>query len=153
MKNFGPHRLFGDPRINRAAIGLDRVFEMIETLTSDNGNFPPFDIEKVDADGFRITLAVAGYSESELSIETENDILTVKGTKAQEGAEREFLHRGIASRSFERKFHLADHVEVKSASYANGLLVIELKREIPEAKKPRKVDIGSPAGAEPTEAA
>lgn len=145
MKTF-QHRIFADPRFTRAAIGFDRVFDLIEGLASDAcGNFPPYDIEKTGADGFRITLALAGYAESELSVETESDVLTVKGTKAQEEGEREFIHRGIASRSFERKFHLADHVEVKSASYANGLLVIELQREIPDAKKPRKFDLGQPA--------
>jgi len=152
MKTF-QHRIFADPRFTRAAIGFDRVFDLIENLTDAGGNFPPFDIEKVDTDGFRITLALAGYSESELSIETENDVLTIKGTKAQDTAEREYLHRGIANRSFERKFHLADHVEVKSASYANGLLVIDLKREVPEAKKPRKVDIVNATPVETAEKA
>lgn len=143
---------FADPRtINRAGIGFDRILNVLETLTADaGGNFPPYDIERVDTDGFRLTLALAGYGEEEIALEVEDGVLTVKGTKAEETGQREFLHRGIAARSFERRFRLADHIEVKSAAMANGLLVIDLLREVPEAKKPRRIEIGKKAAdAEP----
>ncbi|MNT62839.1 Small heat shock protein IbpA [compost metagenome] len=108
--------------------------------------YPPYNIERTGENAYRITMAVAGFDETELSIEAREHTLTIKGEKSEEKAEEnQFLHRGIAKRAFERRFQLADHVEIKSASLKNGLLHIDLTREIPEAAKPRRIDITSVA--------
>lgn len=113
--------------------------------TDKQPSFPPYNIEALDKDKYRITMAVAGFSDNELTIESENNTLKVTGTKANkdENAERKFIHQGIAERNFERKFQLGDHVKVLGADLANGLLSIDLEREIPEALKPRKIEIGN----------
>ena len=128
----------------RSTVGFDRLFATLDSLAGgDNGlTYPPYNIEKTGENAYRVTLAVAGFGESDLSIEAKESTLTVKGEKkaeAQEGAD--VLYRGIASRAFERRFQLADHVEVKGASLENGLLHIDLVREIPEAAKPRAIAI------------
>lgn len=106
--------------------------------------YPPYNIERTGENAYRITMAVAGFDESELSVEARENTLTIKGEKGEEkGEENQFLHRGIAKRAFERRFQLADHVEIKSASLKNGLLHIDLVREIPEAAKPRRIEINS----------
>ncbi|RVT90548.1 Hsp20 family protein [Sphingomonas crocodyli] len=108
--------------------------------------YPPFDLEKIDNDSFRITLALAGFSPDEVEITAEQNQLVVVGRKRDEaGTSERYLHRGIAARPFERRFQLADFIEVRSATFENGLLTIALKREIPEAMKPRKIEIGAPA--------
>lgn len=127
----------------RDTVGFDRVFDMLDSVVSQRASdgYPPYNIEKVSDDSYRIVMAVAGFSEAELNITQKEDELLVSG-RAQPGAEdKEFLYRGIAGREFERRFQLADHVRVMGASLANGLLTIELKREIPEEKKARAIRI------------
>lgn len=132
----------------RSSIGFDRVFDLLDNATrvSSIDNFPPYDIAKVGDDAYRIQMAVAGYGQEELSITTEPNLLIVTGERSAD-KQGEFLHRGIANRNFTRKFELADHVKVTSANLVNGLLTIELQREIPEAMKPRRIAIGSSAPA------
>ncbi len=131
----------------RTSIGYDRLASLMNSAhRGESGNsYPPYNIQKAGEDQYRITMAVAGFAESELSITTENNKLTVAGNKApeEEGENNAYLYRGIATRSFERRFNLADHVRVSGARLDNGLLHIELEREIPEAMKPRKIDIQS----------
>ena len=127
----------------RNSIGFDRLASLINhSLNSDSAvpSYPPYNIEELEENRYSITLAVAGFAENELEIQVEKGILTVKGKKSSE-QEGKFLHRGIANRAFERKFNLADHIEIVGADLANGLLAIELKREIPEAMKPRTIAI------------
>ncbi len=126
----------------RSAIGFDRLANALETANRyESGGYPPYNIELKDEDQYRITMAVAGFTEEELDIEVKQSILTVAGGKREEGNGRTFLHRGIANRNFERSFQLADYVRVDSAELKNGLLHIELVREIPEAMKPRRIEI------------
>ena len=130
----------------RSSIGFDRVFDLLENAsrTTTIDNWPPYDIARTGEEHYRITMAVAGFDESELSIEAREHALTVKGEKKDEAAEdSQFLYRGIAKRAFERRFQLADHVEVRAASLKNGLLHIDLLREIPEAAKPRRIEIAA----------
>lgn len=132
----------------RTAIGFDRVADMLSNASRVEGNgYPPYNIEAHGEDQYRISMAVAGFSESELDIVTEQNTLTVSGQKAadEEREDREFLYRGIATRSFERRFQLADHVRVVAARLENGLLHIELQRELPEKMKPRRIEIGADA--------
>jgi len=134
----------------RTAIGFDRLADMLSNASRVDGNgYPPYNIEARGEDEYRISMAVAGFSEQELEIVTEQNTLTVSGAKASDESENdsEFLYRGIANRSFERRFQLADHVRVTSAKLENGLLHIELKRELPEQMKPRKIEIGGQASA------
>lgn len=129
----------------RTAIGFDRLADMLTNASRVDGNgYPPYNIEARGEDQYRISMAVAGFSESDLEIVTEQNTLTVSGARSadEEEEDREFLYRGIATRSFERRFQLADHVRVVSAKLENGLLHIELKRELPEQMKPRKIEIG-----------
>jgi molecular chaperone IbpA len=131
----------------RTAIGFDRMADMLSNAARvDSNGYPPYNIESLGEDHYRITMAVAGFASDEIDILTERNTLTVSGGKQQESeqsSEGEFLYRGIATRSFERRFQLADHVEVEGASLENGLLHIELKRELPEQMKARKIEIGS----------
>ncbi len=137
----------------RSVIGVDRMADLIETAMRSEGdrNYPPYDIEKVGDDAYRITLATAGFAPEELELTALPNLLVVAGRKAEhQDGERNYLHRGIAARNFERRFELADYVVVKSANHANGLLSIELAREVPEALKPRRIEIGAAdATAEP----
>ena len=128
----------------RDTVGFDRVFHMLDSVVSQGSQgYPPYNIEKAGDDSYRIVMAVAGFSEAELSITQKEEELLVTG-KAQPGAEeKEYLYRGIAAREFERRFKLADHVKVVGAGLANGLLTIELRREIPEEKKARAIRIES----------
>ena len=128
----------------RSSIGFDRMAALLDNaLRSDQSatGYPPYDIEAGAENEYAITIAVAGFEQSELDIQTEKGVLTVRGKKADSDEERKFLHRGIANRAFERKFNLADHVEVTGAELRNGLLTISLVREIPEAMKPRSITI------------
>lgn len=133
----------------RSTVGFDRLFSMLDTLGQpDNGQtYPPYNIERTGDDAYRISMAVAGFDEKEISIEAHRNVLTVKGEKAEEREDaNEFLYRGIAARAFERRFQLADFVEVNGAELKNGLLHIELKRNIPEEMKPRKIAIANGGG-------
>lgn len=131
----------------RSTVGFDRLFSMLDSVSQpDNGQtYPPYNIERTGENAYRITMAVAGFGETELSIESRENVLTVKGEKAEPKDEEAFetLYRGIAGRAFERRFQLAEYVEVKGASLKNGLLHIDLVRVIPEAMKPRKIDIAT----------
>jgi len=130
----------------RSAIGFDRLANMIESAStngsSNNQGYPPYNIEQLSEDQYRITLAVAGFEESELEITSHQNTLLVKGTKAKSESSSQFLYQGIAERGFERKYQLADYVTVQAADLSNGLLHIDLKREVPEAMKPRSIAIG-----------
>lgn len=131
----------------RSTVGFDRLFTLLDTMgqPEQTQSYPPYNIERTGETTYRITMAVAGFDETEISIEAREHALTVKGEKADEPEDTgsEFLYRGIAKRAFERRFQLAEHVEVTGASLANGLLHIDLKREIPEAMKPRKIEIAN----------
>ena len=128
----------------RSAIGFDRLASLFDEATRGDGNsYPPYNVELVDENRYRITMAVAGFAESELDLELERDTLTISGKKARPEAEPKYLHRGIAAREFTQRFELADHLQVTGAKLENGLLHVDLVREIPEAMKPRKINIGS----------
>jgi molecular chaperone IbpA len=133
----------------RTAIGFDRLAKMLnDGQRSENEiSYPPYNIELVDENAYKIVMAIAGFQLNELEIETEHQTLRVTGRKAKKEQETTFLHRGIANRDFEHKFQLADHVKVTGANLENGLLSIALVREIPEALKPRKIEINSQAPA------
>jgi molecular chaperone IbpA len=133
----------------RSTVGFDRLFSLLDQAGSvDNApSYPPYNIERTAENAYRISIAVAGFGESDLSIESKENALTVRGEKksADDELKREVLHQGIAARAFERRFQLADYVQVTGASLENGLLHIDLVREIPEAKKPRLIPIGGGA--------
>lgn len=141
MRNFDLSPLY------RSTVGFDRLFSLMDQLGGEPApqqSYPPYNIEKVSENGYRISLAVAGFAEEDLSIESEENLLVVRGEKKPEAANEgsAFLFRGIAARQFERRFQLADYVSVTNARLENGLLHIELLREVPEAKKPRVIPIG-----------
>ncbi len=131
----------------RSTVGFDHLSSLLDSINRGDANqpsYPPYNIELLDKDKYQISMAVAGFEESELDIQTEKGTLTVTGKKAGDDTEeRNYLHQGIAARNFERRFQLAEHVEVNGARLANGLLYIDLLREIPEAMKPKKIAIGS----------
>ncbi|QDZ06858.1 Hsp20 family protein [Sphingomonas panacisoli] len=128
----------------RSTVGFDRLFDLLETSArADTETYPPFDIEQQGEDQYRITLAVAGFRPDEIEIVAQNNQLTVTGKRKEEADTGRYLHRGIATRAFERRFQLADFVVVEDASFDSGLLRISLKREIPEAMKPRKIEISA----------
>ncbi|MGL4489809.1 MAG: Hsp20 family protein [Rhizobiaceae bacterium] len=133
----------------RSTVGFDRLFSLLDTLSQpDNAqSYPPYNIEKTGETSYRITMAVAGFAEEDIQIEVHRHTLSVKAEKADEAPAEgaEFLHRGIAARAFERRFQLADHVEIKGAALKNGLLHIDLNREVPEELKPRKIAISAPS--------
>lgn len=126
----------------RSTVGFDRLFNMLETGMRDDDGYPPFDIVKDSEDGYHITLAVAGFRPDEIEIIAQQNQLSVTGKRAEDKDEGQYLHRGIAARSFERRFQLADFVEVRDARFENGLLNITLQRVVPETMKPRRIDIG-----------
>ena len=140
--DFAPYR--------RSTIGFDRLFDLLEntTRTEQSDGYPPYDVEQRGEDSYRVSIAVAGFSRDEIDITSKPNLLVVSGRK-QEDANRHYLHRGIAARAFERQFQLADYVSVANASLINGLLQIDLKREVPEAVKPRKIEIGEAAVEQP----
>jgi molecular chaperone IbpA len=131
----------------RSTVGFDRLFDMMENSGLGNGgeNYPPFDLIRTGENDYRIELAVAGFKSDEIDITAQQNVLVVSGNRKEESGEKgsNYVYRGIANRSFERRFALADHIQVKGADLKDGLLSIELIREIPEAMKPRKIDIGS----------
>lgn len=128
----------------RSTVGFDRVFSRLDNLVNQEAKtYPPYNIEKLGDNAYRISVAVAGFGNSDIAIESKENSLTIKGARAAESAEkgREFLHRGIAERAFELRFQLAEYVEVTGAQLENGLLHVDLKRELPESKKPRQIAI------------
>ncbi len=130
----------------RQTVGFDRLFSLLDQGggLETSPSYPPYNIERTGEDAYRVTLAVAGFSRDELAIETRENTLSIKGSKEQpQGEAREFLHQGIAARAFERRFQLADHVVVTGAKLENGLLHVDLVREIPEARKPRRIEISA----------
>jgi molecular chaperone IbpA len=140
-------RTFDFAPLYRSTVGFDRLFNMFDQLGGVEGSaptYPPYNIERTGENAYRITVAVAGFKESELAIETKENTLTIRGEKQAKETENagEVLYQGIAARAFERRFQLADHVYVKGASLENGLLHVDLEREIPEAMKPRQIPIG-----------
>src|SRR6056297_2683321 len=140
MRNFDLAPLY------RATVGFDQIADMMDrVLSSDVGQptYPPYNIENTADDAYRISIAVAGFADNDLSVEVKDGALVVSARKAEDDSARSFLHRGIATRAFERKFQLADHVKVTGASHADGMLHIDLVREVPEALKPRRIEIAS----------
>ena len=141
--DFAPYR--------RSTVGFDRLFDMLENSSFGNGgeNYPPFDLIKTGENDYRIELAVAGFKSDEIDITAQQNVLIVSGSKKEEQSETksaDYIYRGIANRSFERRFALADHIQVRGADMKDGLLQIELVREIPEAMKPKKINIGGSQG-------
>ncbi len=129
----------------RSTVGFDRLFDLLETGMRGDApadGYPPFDIARETEDSYRITLAVAGFAPNEIEIVAQQNQLSVTGQRAEDADRGEYLHRGIATRAFERRFQLADFIEVGNARFENGLLSIELKRVVPEAMKPRRIEIG-----------
>ncbi|MGE0055505.1 MAG: Hsp20 family protein [Hyphomicrobium sp.] len=127
----------------RSAIGFDRLFQMLDSGFDSESGYPPYNIERTADNAYRITMAVAGFTPDELKVEAKESTLTVSGEKKPDDKERSYLHRGIAARNFERRFQLADYVEVTAASFENGLLNIDLQRNIPERMKPRQIAINA----------
>jgi molecular chaperone IbpA len=144
-------RRFDLTPLYKSTVGFDHVASILEQLAAadtDNG-YPPYNIERVDENNYRITMAVAGFSEDDLEIEVREGMLRISGTRSEketDDSETVFLHRGIASRNFERRFRLAEYVEVRGAKLENGLLHIDLRRELPDAMKPRKIEIDAANG-------
>jgi len=128
----------------RSTVGFDRLFQLLDSAAGHEADvaYPPYNIERLAENEYRITMAVAGFSENEITVEVKEASLSVRGEKAADEKERTYLHRGIAARSFERRFQLADHVEVKGAELKDGLLNIDLVRNLPERMKPRVIQIG-----------
>jgi len=128
----------------RSTVGFDRLFDLMERQARNAGgdNYPPFNIERRGEDEYRITLAVAGFRPGDLDITAQQNLLVVQGRRRDESADGEMLHVGIANRGFERRFELADYVRVENADLADGLLIIDLLREVPDAMKPKKIAIG-----------
>ncbi len=131
----------------RSTVGFDRVFSLLDSFGNDGAvpGYPPYNIERTGENAYRISVAVAGFTDKELNLEVKENVLTIRGEKnaAEKKQDSEVLYQGIAARAFERTFQLADHVEIRGANLENGLLHVDLVREIPESKKPRKIAIGS----------
>ena len=145
MRNFDLAPLY------RATVGFDQIADLMDRVLANDApqpTYPPYNIEKTADDAYRISIAVAGFGAEDLSVEVKEKALVVSARKGDEDTPRTYLHRGIATRAFERRFHLADHVRVVGAAHTDGMLHIDLKREIPEALKPRRIEIAStkPAG-------
>lgn len=143
-------RSFDFAPLYRSTVGFDQIANLMDRVLTAEGttpSYPPYNIEKLDDDSYRISIAVAGFSDADLSVEVREKSLIVSARKADEDGERTYLHRGIATRAFERRFHLADHVIVTGASHADGMLHIELERQVPEALKPRQIQIASDRAA------
>ena len=145
MRNFDLAPLY------RATVGFDQIADMMDRVLSSEisqPTYPPYNIEKTADDAYRISIAVAGFSEDDLSVEVKEGALIVSARKSEEDENKSYLHRGIATRAFERKFQLADHVRVSGAAHADGMLHIELVREVPEALKPRRIEIATRSAIE-----
>ena len=138
MRAFDPTPLF------RASVGFDRIADLMDRVLAAEPvqpSYPPYNIEKTDENAYRITVAVAGFSGAELAVEVKDNALVIAARRTEDETGRTYLHRGIATRAFERRFHLADHVRVTGATHADGMLHVDLVREIPEALKPRRIEI------------
>lgn len=137
MRNFDLAPLY------RATVGFDQIADLMDRVltTEPTTSYPPYNIEKTADDAYRISIAVAGFSDADLSVKVRDKGLIVTAKKAEDETERSYLHRGIATRAFERRFHLADHVRVTGAAHTDGMLHIDLEREVPEALKPRQIEI------------
>lgn len=135
----------------RTGVGFDRLSQLFDEAMrlGDQGGYPPYNVELVERDKYAICVALAGFNRNEISIETENGMLKIVGRKERDGIKRTYLHRGIAERDFELRFHLAEHVKAVGAKMNDGLLSVDLVREIPEAMKPRKLEISDDWGMEP----
>ena len=129
----------------RSAIGFDRLFQLLDQATGfdSESTYPPYNIERTGENAYRITLAVAGFGRDEFKIEVKEQTLSISGQKSPETENKSYVHRGIAARAFERRFQLADHVDVTGANFENGLLHVDLVRNVPESKKPRTIAIGT----------
>jgi molecular chaperone IbpA len=137
MRDFSPYF--------RSTVGFDQLFNRLEQAVEAGNGYPPYNIERSDETHYRISIAVAGFAEKDLNVEVRDGVLTVIG-KREDGAEKaSYLHQGIAGRAFERRFQLAEHVEVRAAKLENGLLHVDLERVVPEEKKPRRITINAPA--------
>lgn len=139
-------RTFDLAPLHRATVGFDQITDMMDRIMqgeSSQQSYPPYNIEKTADDGWRISIAVAGFSENDLHVEVKENALHVTAKKADDDVARTYLHRGIATRAFSRRFHLADHVKVTGAAHENGMLHIDLVREVPEALKPRRIEIAT----------
>ncbi len=137
-------RTFDLAPLYRATVGFDQIADLMDRVMTNDApqqSYPPYNIEKTGEQAWRISLAVAGFSDADLTVELRENALLVSGKKAEEDTPRTYLHRGIATRAFERRFHLADHVRVNGASHEDGMLHIDLIREVPEALKPRRIEI------------
>ena len=146
-------RPFDFAPLYRSTVGFDRLFQLLDGgVEGEASTYPPYNIERTADNTYRITMAVAGFTKDEIDIQVKEQSLTVKGEKKADDKDRQFLHRGIATRSFERRFQLADHVEVLGAELKNGLLHIDLKRSVPEELKPRKIEIANGGKARQIEA-
>ncbi|WP_323784102.1 Hsp20 family protein [Thalassovita sp.] len=144
-------RSFDFAPLYRASVGFDQIADMMDRVFTNEApqpSYPPYNIEKIDENAYRISIAVAGFSDADLSVEVKESALIVAARKADDDKEHVYLHRGIATRAFERRFTLADHVRVTGATHADGMLHIDLIREMPEALKPRRVEIASGQAAE-----
>lgn len=144
-------RTFDLAPLYRASVGFDQIADLMDrALSADSTTqaYPPYNIEKTDDDAWRISVAVAGFSDAELSVEVKDRNLLVSARKTEDEPARTYLHRGIATRAFERRFHLADHVRVTGASHVDGMLHIDLAREVPEALKPRRIEIAKGAATD-----
>jgi len=143
-------RSFDFAPLYRASVGFDQIADMMDRVFTNDVSqptYPPYNIEKTDENAYRISIAVAGFSDGDLSVEVKENALIVSASKAEDDAAKTYLHRGIATRAFERRFHLADHVRVVGAAHADGMLHIDLTREIPEALKPRRIEIAKASPA------
>ncbi len=141
-------RTFDLAPLHRASVGFDQIADLMDRLLTTETSapsYPPYNIEKTGDDAWRISIAVAGFAETDLSVEVRESALIVTGRKGEADKERTYLHRGIATRAFERRYHLADHVRVTAASHTDGMLHIDLVREVPEALKPRRIEIARTA--------
>ena len=139
-------RSFDFAPLYRATVGFDQMADLMDRVLANDvqsQTYPPYNIEKTAEDAYRISIAVAGFADQDLNVEVKEKALVVSARKAEEDEERSYMHRGIATRAFERRFHLADHVKVVGASHENGMLHIDLEREIPEALKPRRIEIAN----------
>jgi molecular chaperone IbpA len=138
MRNYDLSPLF------RSTVGFDRLARLVDSATrADDVAYPPYNIEKLGEEAYRVTMAVAGFADDEIDITVHENTLTVTGRAKPEAEAAQYLHRGIARRAFERRFQLADHIKVQGAALANGLLGIDLVRQVPEALKPRKIEIAA----------
>ena len=136
-------RSFDFSPLFRSTVGFDRMFDMLDQVADTSQGYPPYNIERTSENQYRITVAVAGFGEKDLNVEVRDGVLSVTG-KREEADKQSYLHHGIAGRAFERRFQLAEHVEVRAAKLENGLLHIDLERVIPEEKKPRRIAINAP---------